>query len=62
MPVPENSRRERERELLQEVQKSQDEYHASPPGKRPAALKKYLQAVNRFSQFVLSDKSRPPEA
>jgi len=54
--VPENSRRERERELLREVQQAQEEYHSAPPARRAAAFKKYLESVNRFSQFVLANQ------
>jgi hypothetical protein len=57
--VPENSRRERERELLREVEQAQEEYHSAAPQRRPAAFKKYLESVNRFSQFVLANQPRP---
>jgi hypothetical protein len=55
--MPEKSRRENERELLQQVQQAQEEFHASTPEDRVAALEKYLQAVNRFSQFVLGHET-----
>ena len=54
--MPEINRRERERELLREVQKAQEEYHSSLPERRAAALNEYLKAVNRFSQFVLANQ------
>jgi hypothetical protein len=54
--VPESDRREKERQLLQQVQQAQEEFHASPPEQRAAALEKYLRAVNRFSDFVLDRK------
>lgn len=56
--MPEKSRRERERELLREVEQVQEEYHSAPPERRAKAFKKYLEAVNRLSQFVLANQ--PP--
>jgi len=57
-PTPEKNRREQEQALLRDVQQAQEEFHTSAPENRPAALEKYLRAVNRFSEFVLSRK--PP--
>lgn len=56
--MPEKSRREEERELLREVEQAQEEYHSGPPQRRTAAFKKYVETVNRFSQFVLANQPR----
>ena len=57
-PMPELSRRAKEQELLRAVQKAQNAFHAGKPEDRAAALEKYLEAVTRFSEFVLGRQPR----
>jgi len=59
--LEDNDRREKERDLLREVQRAQAEFHSSEPDLRAAALERYLRAVNRFSQFVLGRQPRDGE-
>ena len=51
------TRREIEQDLLAEIQKAQQQFYEGTSENRAAALEKYHQTVNQFSEFVLGDDS-----